>query len=550
MALPPGERLLRFEALAVGYQGAAILPPLSATIAAGELWAVIGANGAGKSTFVRTALGLQRPVSGSIDRRPGLKLAYLPQQSALDTIFPISVSDFVGMGRYGDGNGVFAPPGLAGLVRAALAEAGAAALAPQQLRDLSGGQRQRVLMARALVTDADLIFLDEPTAALDIAAEREVLALIERLRARRGAAVVMVTHLVEDGLERADRALLLDRDHEVALVATPRELRAAPAFAQLYGRFAGAGGRAMNGPSWQELWANLGIFKDAIWAGGLAGLLLGFIGVHVVLRRMVFASSAIAQAAALGVALSFWASAIADPVRHAAGHTAGPAAHLLPSLLFEPVIWAIATSLLATLVFIANPVHLHLTRESLLGLVFLVGGAGTVIVGSRISQEAHDLAAILFGSAVVVQPIDFYLVLSATVVLLGGHLLLFRPLLFVGYDPMGARVQGMPVRPLNAFLFVSIGLAVALCTRALGALPVFAFSVLPAMAALVLTSRIALVFGLAAAMGAFSGVAGYAISFRGDLPVGATQSATAAALFVFALCWRAAAGRWRRRQAQ
>ena len=62
---------------------------------------------------------------------------------------------------------------------------------------------------------------------------------------------------------------------------------------------------------------------------------------------------------------------------------------------------------------------------------------------------------------------------------------------------MGARVQGMPVRALNAFLFVSIGLAVALCTRALGALPVFAFSVLPAMTALVLTSRIGLVFGLA-----------------------------------------------------
>jgi ABC-type multidrug transport system ATPase subunit len=98
-----------------------------------------------------------------------------------------------------------------------------------------------VLVARALLTDADLIFLDEPTAALDIASEREVLGLIERLRARRGAAVVMVTHLVEDGLERADRALLLDRDHQVALCAAPRTLRAAPQFAQLYGRFAGRG---------------------------------------------------------------------------------------------------------------------------------------------------------------------------------------------------------------------------------------------------------------------------------------------------------------------
>jgi len=106
--------------------------------------------------------------------------------------------------------------------------------------------------------------------------------------------------------------------------------------------------------TWRALWENLPIFKDAIFTGGLAGALLGFIGVHVVLRRMVFASSAIAQAAALGVALSFWIPILIDPVRHAAGHQAGPDSHLVSSLLFEPVVWAIGASLLATLLFIAN----------------------------------------------------------------------------------------------------------------------------------------------------------------------------------------------------
>jgi zinc transport system permease protein len=300
-------------------------------------------------------------------------------------------------------------------------------------------------------------------------------------------------------------------------------------------------------PSWQELWSNLAIFKDAIWVGGLAGALLGAIGVHVVLRRMVFASSAIAQAAALGVALSFWIPALVDPTGHAAAHAAGPAAHVAPSLLFEPTLWAIAASLLATLVFVANPVHLHLTRESLLGFVFLASGAGAVIVGDKITQEAHDLAAILFGSAVVVQHSDLMLIAAATVVLLGGHLVLWRALLFAGYDPMGARVQGMPVRGLNVFLFLSVGLSVALCTRALGALPVFAFSVLPAMTALALTSRIGPVFVLATLLGAVSGVGGYVVSFRGDLPVGATQTATAAALLAAALVFRFARARYERR---
>jgi zinc transport system ATP-binding protein len=236
--LPRGAPLIRTEGLVVGYDGVGILPPISLAIGAGELWAVIGANGAGKSTFVRTLLDLERPVSGRVDRPPGLRLGFLPQQATLDPIFPISVRDFVLMGRQGPGNVVGRWGRADGeAARAAMAEAGVLELARRQLRDLSGGQRQRVLIARALAQDADAVFLDEPTAALDIPSEREVLSLIERLRARRGAAVVMVTHLVEDGLERADRALLLDRDHGVALAASAAEMRAAPAFQRLYGRF-------------------------------------------------------------------------------------------------------------------------------------------------------------------------------------------------------------------------------------------------------------------------------------------------------------------------
>jgi len=242
MRLPPGERLLSTEGLVVGHDGAAILPPLTMTIGAGDLWAVIGPNGSGKSTFVRTALDLVRPIGGTVEHRPELRLAYVPQQSALDAIFPISVLDFVLMGLQGRGNvTLLARRAHVTRARAALKEAGAQAQERRQLRDLSGGQRQRVLIARALATDADLVFLDEPTAALDAAAEQEVLELIDRLRAKRGAAIVMVTHLVEDGLARADHALLLDRDHGVALPATAAAVRALPEFERVYGRFVGRG---------------------------------------------------------------------------------------------------------------------------------------------------------------------------------------------------------------------------------------------------------------------------------------------------------------------
>jgi len=229
--------LIHFADLRVGYDRRAILPPLSATIAAGELWAVIGPNGAGKSTLVRTLLGLQPPVGGRLDRAQRLRMSYVPQQSALDAIFPISVAEFVRMGRQAPGHlAGRASRADADAARAALDEVGARDLARRQLRDLSGGQRQRVLIARAIASGANLFVLDEPTAALDIAAERTAMELIDGLRARPDAAVVMVTHLVEDTLERADRALLLDRDHDVALAGSAREVRASAAFAKIYGR--------------------------------------------------------------------------------------------------------------------------------------------------------------------------------------------------------------------------------------------------------------------------------------------------------------------------
>ena len=235
-ARPPGSALLTVSRLSVGYDGRAILPPIDATLRAGELWAVIGPNGAGKSTFLRTVLGLEAPLGGQIERAPALRMSYVPQHGDLDPIFPISVLDFVLMGRARPGNVVGRwPKADKAAATAALAAADAGPLARQYLRDLSGGQRQRVLIARAIASEADLFFLDEPTAALDLRSERQVLELIAQLHQPRNAAVVMVTHLVEDGLERADQALLLDRDHGVALAGPPDGLRAAPAFQRIYG---------------------------------------------------------------------------------------------------------------------------------------------------------------------------------------------------------------------------------------------------------------------------------------------------------------------------
>ncbi len=293
-------------------------------------------------------------------------------------------------------------------------------------------------------------------------------------------------------------------------------------------------------PALSDLLANLPLFRDALLCALLAGALLGFLGVYVVLRRMVFASAAISQGAALGVALSFLMEIVFTFGEHTARHIEGAESAVgLRSFLFDPILWAVACGLLTTLVLTADPTRFRLTRESLLGLTYLFTGAGAVIVGQKITQESHDINSILFGSAVVVRQIDLVMVAGATVVILAVQMVVLRATVFASYDAAGARVAGLPVTRLNAILFVSIGLAVALATRALGALPVFGFSVLPAMAALTLSNRLGVVFALAATLGALCGVGGYAIAFVLNLSVGATQTATMVGVLLVALAYRA-----------
>jgi zinc transport system permease protein len=127
----------------------------------------------------------------------------------------------------------------------------------------------------------------------------------------------------------------------------------------------------------------------------------------------------------------------------------------------------------------------------------------------------------------------------------------FRGLSFASFDPVSARVQGLPVRLLQGVILVSIGFMVGATARALGALPVFALSTLPAMAALLLGLRLHTAFVGAALAGAVAGFGGYAAAFFLELPVGAAQTVTAGLLVLAALVGRLLARwflrAWRRR---
>jgi zinc transport system permease protein len=274
-------------------------------------------------------------------------------------------------------------------------------------------------------------------------------------------------------------------------------------------------------PGWAAFTGAFELFRDPLLCAMAAGGVLGFLGVFVVLRRMVFVSAGVTQSAGLGVALAFYLD-------------------IHVGLHIDPLLGAAALALAATLALSVDSRALPVPREAVLGLVFALGGGGAVLLGDRIAQEAHDIESILFGSAVLVRPLDLTIVLVAGALVLGICLWWLQGLVFASFDPDAARAQGLPVSLLDRTLFVCIGVMVGVSARALGSLPVFAFSVLPAATALLMGLRLPWALVVATALGALSGVGGYLFAFFYQFPVGGSQTVTAAAFMVIAVAVRLA----------
>ena len=202
--------------LTVAYREKPVLWDVDLEVPPGVLMAIVGPNGAGKTTLIKAILGLVKPAAGQVlvYGRPYEEqrrlVGYVPQRGSVDWDFPTSVLDVVLMGRYGR-LGWFRRPGAADREAALLAleQVGMAELADRQISQLSGGQQQRVFLARALVQDADVYFMDEPFQGVDATTERAIVELLRTLRSD-GKTVVVVHHDLQTVPEYFDWVTLLN----------------------------------------------------------------------------------------------------------------------------------------------------------------------------------------------------------------------------------------------------------------------------------------------------------------------------------------------------
>lgn len=230
-------KAIEFEDVSFSYNAEEVLSDLNLEIDKGELVAVLGPNGAGKSTMLKLILGLLRPKKGTVkvlgfnayDERDKFvdKVGYLPQREEIHLEAPLTVSQVVKLPMLARGKKVSEER-----VQKALKMVGLENISNKLFSELSGGQQQKVLLARSLLSDPEILLLDEPFNAVDVLSQEKIVEVLAEMSSR-GKTVVVVVHNINLLLHNIDRVVLLNR--RIIAAGRPNEVFSEENIVKAYG---------------------------------------------------------------------------------------------------------------------------------------------------------------------------------------------------------------------------------------------------------------------------------------------------------------------------
>ena len=219
--------IISIKDLTVCYGSNQALAGFSTDLYRGDFVALLGTNGSGKTTILRSIAGFVRPTAGSIrvfgiDTTAGIgkgirkNIGYVPQAHSIDPRAPFSVADVVAIGRFGTvGMGRRLSPKDKKLVQRSLRDTGMAHLADRPIGHLSGGERQKVQIARALCQTPRILLLDEPTAHIDVKTQDELMDLFKNLHDEHGITIVLVMHDIHNLPPQCNRSIIVSAGRTV-----------------------------------------------------------------------------------------------------------------------------------------------------------------------------------------------------------------------------------------------------------------------------------------------------------------------------------------------
>jgi len=231
--------VISLDGVTVELGGRTIFDAVSFVVNKGEFVAILGPNGAGKTTLFKLLLGLLKPTKGDIrvlgiiPHRGDGNIGYAPQHRVLETDLALRARDVVGFGLDGNKWGIgFGSRKRDDMIDAVLKEVDAYQFANAPVGHLSGGEQQRLLIAQALITNPEILLLDEPLSNLDINHAQEIIALLTEISKHRGVTIMLVSHDINPLLPAADRVLYMA--HGNSAMGAPDEIITSATLSKLY----------------------------------------------------------------------------------------------------------------------------------------------------------------------------------------------------------------------------------------------------------------------------------------------------------------------------